>query len=158
MLVISISNYIFSRFVGRKFDFYFSISFIIFFTFIAGGSASVVRASIMAITNIILNLFFKKPNSLLNLSLSLFLILILNPISIENIGLILSAFGTIGIVFLSNPINQILSSFVRIKIIKETLSLTIAAQIMLLPILAYYFNNISLISILSNLLIVPITE
>ena len=112
----------------------------------------------MAITNIILNLFFKKPNSLLNLSLSLFLILILNPISIENIGLILSAFGTIGIVFLSNPINQILSSFVRIKIIKETLSLTIAAQIMLLPILAYYFNNISLISILSNLLIVPITE
>ncbi len=112
----------------------------------------------MAITNIILNLFLKKPNSLLNLSLSLFLILILNPISIENIGLILSVFGTIGIVFLSNPIKQILGVFIRIKIIKETLSLTIAAQIMLLPVLAYYFNNISLISILSNLLIVPVTE
>lgn len=158
MLVISISNYIFSKFIGRKFDFYFSISFIIIFTLIAGSSASVIRASIMAITNIILNLLLKKPNSVLNLSLSIFLILLYNPIGIENVGLILSVFGTIGIIFLSKTISEILNSFIRIKIIKETLAVTLSAQIILIPVLAYYFNNVSLLAIFSNLLIVPVTE
>lgn len=158
MMIISISNFLFSKLVGRKYDYVFSISFIIFFTLIASSSASVVRASIMAITNIILNLLLKKNNPIYNLSFSVLLITIFNPLAIENVGLILSIFGTLGIILLSKDLNIILGKFIQNKLLKETASVTLSAQILLLPIMAYYFNNLSLISLFSNLIIVPVAE
>ncbi len=158
MMIISISNFLFSKLVGRKYDYIFSISFIIFFTLIANSSASVVRASIMATTNIILNLLLKKNNPIYNLSFSVLLITIFNPLAIENVGLVLSIFGTLGIILLSKDLNAILEKFIRNKILKETASVTLSAQIFLLPIMAYYFNNVSFISLFSNLIIVPVAE
>lgn len=158
MMIISISNFLFSKFVGRKYDYFFSISFIIFFTLIASSSASVVRASIMAITNIILNLLLKKNNPIYNLSFSVLSITIFNPLAIENVGLILSVFGTLGIILLYKELNAILGNSIQNKLLKETASVTLSAQIFLLPIMAYYFNNVSLISLFSNLIIVPVAE
>ena len=158
MLIISISNFLFSKLVGRKYDYLVLISFIIIFSFIAGASPSVIRAAIMAITNIILNLLLKKSNPIYNLSFSVLLITIYNPISAENIGLILSAFGTLGIILLSKDFDAFLAKYLSNKLIKETLSVTLSAQIFLIPIMAYYFNNFSLISIFSNLIIVPFAE
>ena len=66
-------------------------------------------------------------------------------------------FGTLGIVLLSNKINFKIEKIIKIKIISETIGVTLSAQIMLLPIMAYYFNNISLISLITNFLIVPIS-
>lgn len=158
MMIISISNFLFSKLVGRKYDYIFSVSFIIFFTLIASSSASVVRASIMAITNIILNLLLKKSNPIYNLSFSVLLITIFNPLAIENVGLVLSIFGTLGIILLSKDLNTILGKLVQNKLLKETASVTLSAQIFLLPIMAYYFNNVSLVSLISNLITVPISE
>lgn len=124
----------------------------------AGASPSVIRAGIMAITNIVLNLLLKKNNPIYTLSFSVFLITLFNPISIENVGLILSVFGTMGIVLLSNDLNLFLGQYVKNKILLETISVTLSAQIFLMPIMAYYFNTISFISFFSNLIIVPIAE
>ena len=43
------------------------------------------------------------------------------------------------------------------KYIVETLSVTLAAQIILVPVMWYFFNNISLISVITNLLVSPFT-
>ena len=124
----------------------------------AGASPSVIRAGIMAITNIVLNLLLKKNNPIYTLSFSVFLITLFNPISIENVGLILSVFGAMGIILLSNDLNLFLGQYVKNKIFLETISVTLSAQIFLVPIMAYYFNTISFISFFSNLIIVPIAE
>lgn len=93
-LVIAFSNILVIRLFGKRYSDYISILFIIFFVFISGASPSVVRAGIMAILNLIANILFKQPNSVRNLIASAFLILIYNPVTILNIGFLLSFAGT----------------------------------------------------------------
>ena len=45
-------------------------------------------------------------------------------------------------------------NFIKFKFISETIGVTLAAQIMLLPIMAYYFNTISIISLITNFLVI----
>lgn len=94
-LVITIAEFIFSKLVGKKYSPYFEIIFIIFFVSIAGASASVVRAGIMAILYIIANLLIRKPNSINNVFTSALLILLVNPLTLANVGFILSFVGTL---------------------------------------------------------------
>lgn len=93
-LVIAFSNILVIRLFGKRYSDYISILFIIFFVFISGASPSVVRAGIMAILNLIANILFKQPNGVRNLIASAFLILIYNPVTILNIGFLLSFAGT----------------------------------------------------------------
>ena len=66
-------------------------------------------------------------------------------------------FGTLGIVLLSKKIILKIEKVIKINFIVETIGVTLSAQIILLPIMAYYFNTISIISIITNLLVVPIS-
>lgn len=156
-MVIVFSNFIFSKIFGKQYSDYFSVLFVVFFVMLAGASPSVIRAGIMAILNLVANILIRNSESITNVFLSAFIILIFNPLSILNVGFILSFVGTIGIITLSDVIMVILKKFFNNKIILETASVTIAAQIALFPIMLYFFNSLSIISIFSNLLIVPIT-
>ncbi len=156
-MVIIICNFILSKIIGRNMCDYISIILIILFILVSGESSSVMRAGIMAITAIIANQLIRKTNGINNLLISCFIILVINPISIANTGFILSYVATLGIILLSKPIKEYLEKKIYINSIIENISVTIAAQIMLLPIMAYYFNNISLLSLFTNLLIIPIS-
>lgn len=93
-LVIAFSNILVIKLFGKRYSDYISIVFIIFFVLISGASPSVVRAGIMAILDLIGNILFKKSNSIENVMGSAFFILIYNPITILNIGFLLSFAGT----------------------------------------------------------------
>ena len=70
-------------------------------------------------------------------------------------GLQLSYFGTIGIIFFNNTMKEMLSNLKIMKNIRnihlqkvtnsiiKMISVTLSAQIMILPITLYYFNIIS---------------
>lgn len=142
-----------------------SIITIIMFVLIAGASPSVVRAGIMAIILVFSKLLSKNPNTLSTISFTALIMLIINPFILCDIGFILSFGGTIGIVLLSKRINfKISERYVLFnnnnifKIILETFSVTLSAQLILFPIMCYYFNTVSLISILTNLLVCPFVE
>lgn len=81
----------------------------------------------------------------------------INPLIIYDVGFILSFVGTLGIVLLANPLINFLKNFIKSKFISETIGVTLAAQIMLFPIMAYYFNTVSLLSLITNFLVVPIS-
>lgn len=158
VLVIVISKFIFLKIFGKKYSWIFIISFIVFFVCISGASSSVVRAGLMAIFEIFAGLLIKKSNSINNLFLSAFVILLINPLSIINIGFILSFAGTIGILLISDLISQRLKEHIKFEMLLENLSITLSAQIILLPVMAYYFNSISLTSLITNLLVLPISS
>lgn len=158
VLVIVISKFIFSKIFGKKHSWVFIISFIIFFVCVSGASPSVVRAALMAILEIFAGLLIKKSNSINNLFLSALIILLINPVSIINVGFILSFAGTIGILLLSEQISKKLKKYIKIDMLLENLSVTLSAQIILFPIMAYFFNSISLISLITNLLVLPISS
>lgn len=157
-LVITFSGYIFSKIFGKRYSDYISIVFVVFFVMLAGASPSVVRAGIMAILGLLANILVSKSSSITNVFSSAFLILLMNPLSILNVGFILSFVGTIGIITLSSFITDFFKKYIKNKMILETVSITMAAQVALIPIMLYYFNSLSLISIFSNLLIIPITS
>ena len=131
------------------------ICFLILFMFITRFSPSVVRASIMSILMIFAKIIHRKSDTLNSIALSLLIILIFNPFAIKDVGLELSYLGTLGIVLLNTPISKFLSKYINEKLAK-ILSITISAQIMVLPITAVYFNIIYTNFIISNITAVPL--
>ncbi len=139
---------------------YFLIDLIlIFFMFIVGFTTSVVRASIMGILLISGKIVHRKPDVLTSMAISLIITLTYNPFLIQDIGLELSYLGTLGIVILNRPIkNYIINKLPKMqKEIIEIASVTVSAQILIIPILILKFNTVSLTFILSNMLAIPIT-
>ncbi len=154
--VILFSNYIVIKLFGKRYSDYISIIFIVFFVLISGSSPSVVRAGIMAILNLLANILIRKTESINNLIIASFFILIYNPLAVINIGFLLSFAGTIGIIVFSKGINKFLEKYIKIKTFSEIISLNLSAQIMIFPITLYFFNSFSLVGILANLLIIPV--
>ncbi|MCI8353266.1 MAG: DUF4131 domain-containing protein [Clostridia bacterium] len=150
-----------------------TIILLIFFIFLTGETPSVKRACIMAIMSIIATLIYRKSDIVTNLSISLLIILIQNPFSIMNLGLILSFSATIGIVVFYKNILYIFSKkedqqcenikaqkHNKKKIlkkfynkIKEIVSVSISVQIFIFPLTILIFNKISLTFIISNILV-----
>lgn len=157
-MVIVICKLLFSKLFGKKYSPFFVIIFVILFVLISGASPSVLRAGLMAILEVTAGILIKKSNSFNNLFFSAFIILILNPFSLINVGFILSFVGTIGILILSEPLQKFFKKFIKSNMILENLSVTLSAQIFLLPVMAYFFNTISIISILTNLIVLPIAS
>lgn len=155
--IIMFFSVCFNKIFGKYLSYYISIISIIIFIFVSGASASVARAGIMAILNIGAIIFSRKSDTLNNIFFSAVILLIINPLIIYDVGFILSFFGTLGIVLLSKKIISKIEKIIKIKFIAETIGVTLSAQIALIPIMAYYFNTISIISIITNLLVVPIS-
>lgn len=167
--IIFAFNLLFKKSFGKRNVKFIIILFLIFYMFLTGFSPSIVRASIMNIIILGSGLFHRKNDLATSVSLSLLIILIYNPFLIENIGLQFSYMATIGIVLLQKNIKKLLKSIkiknkkwkykLSTKILKiiskvqEIASVTISAQISILPIMIYHFNIFGTYFLLSNLLI-----
>jgi len=156
-----------SKKVGRV----LTIILLILFMFLVGFSASVVRAVIMGIIIMFSKLFYRKLDIVNSISFSALILLIINPFNIINVGFLLSFGGTIGIAALSQNLSELFikenkkgdlilieKQYVNkfIKFVKEILTITISAQIIIMPIILRLFNTISLTFFISNLLASPI--
>lgn len=115
----------------------------IFFMKLTGASPSVMRAGIMCIVGAIASLTKRKNDVLNSIAISLLIQIIINPYVIFDMGLILSYSGVIGIIYLY----KIVYRFLKLKII----SVTISANIILIPIMMYNFKTISFSFIISNI-------
>jgi len=152
-------------FVIRKIDKRLSkiitIFFLLFFMALINFTPSVTRASIMSILILISSLFHRKSDVYNNLAFSSMLILVINPYTILDIGFQLSFTGTIGIIFFYNKIQACIKQKINYKnkileYVLNSIIVTISANILIIPIIAYQFNTISLTFWISNLLASPI--
>lgn len=154
-IIIGISFLLAKSRMSRKGIHIVTIILLILFMFITQFSPSVVRACIMSIIILFSKIVYRKPDVLNSIAISLILILANNPFAIKDIGLQLSYLGTIGIVFLNVPIFKFLSKYIN-KNIAKLLAVTLSAQLMVLPITVLNFNTVSTISIISNIIAVPL--
>ena len=139
------------------------------YMFITGFSPSIVRASIMGILLIFSKISHRRNDIWTQISLSLLILLIYNPILITNVGLQLSYLGTIGIIIFNKNIYKFLKNLkirnrkIKYRInrkiilivdkIKEMLSVTFSAQLAILPIMLYNFNTLGIYFFITNLLV-----
>ena len=136
-----------------------AISFCIFiFVMLTGASSSVVRAAVMGVVGIIALQSGRKMYPLHVLILALSCITLYNPFLLySDISLQFSVLAVLGLMYIE-PI--LYSGHVNTKKKNElfqVLSATVAAQIAVLPVMIVFFEQISLISPLTNVLIVPIS-
>lgn len=142
--------------ISKKWLYVVVILFLILFMFLTNFTPSVIRACIMSIIILGANLVHRKSDMWTSISLSLLIVLILNPFAIYDIGLQLSYLGTIGIILFNKNVENFLSKAKINDEISKLLSVTISAQILIMPIIAYKFNTISLTFFVSNVLASPI--
>lgn len=141
-------------YVPKKISAIISIIFIILFAAITGFTPSVVRASIMAIV-VLLAMIIERDTDIFNtIAFSALIILIIAPLDLFDIGFQLSYVATIGIVYLTPFIIEKL--YFLPKFISGSIGISIGAQLAIVPLLVTYFNRLSIVSILTNIIIVPL--
>lgn len=141
--IILILNFINKKIKVKNLGNLLSILVMLFFMELTGSTTSVLRAGIMNIVVIFSKLIYRKCDFWTNLSFSLLIQMLINPYVIFDVGLQLSYLGVIGIVTLYEKVFRIL----KLKII----SVTIAANIIIIPIMMYNFNTLSFSFIISNI-------
>ena len=90
----------------KKSGYIFTIFVLIAFIFITNFSLSVIRACIMSIILILSKLFYRKSDILNTISISILIIIIFNPYSINSVSMQLSYLGTIGVIFLAPVVEK----------------------------------------------------
>lgn len=144
----------------KKYAIIISLIFIWIFAVFIGFGNSVVRSCIMISVYFIYVLLQRKPDLLHSMALSAFIILIIDTQQIFDVGFQLSFVAVLGIYWLNQPILEYLprqDNFFK-KLIYNTISISVAAQLATLPLVLYYFHQFSLISIVANFIIVPFSE
>lgn len=155
--IITCINYVLKNIINnKKIINLILIFFLIFFLVLTGNTVTCMRACIMNIFIILSSVFRRKNNFYRSLFISFILIIIFNPYNIFNCGMWLSYGGTIGIVLLFNFIYKILYKKLKSKIsifILKSFVLSVSAQILIFPIMIYFFNTFSLSFFISNIII-----
>lgn len=134
----------------------FALVFTWLYGFILGFQSSVFRAVLMITIYYIFYFLNRKPDIYHTLALSAFIILILNPLQIFDVGFQLSFVAVFFIVWLTKPIKIVLAQKKKwSKKILSFIAITLSAQIGTLPLSLYYFHQYSLLSLLANFIIIP---
>src|SRR5699024_12680636 len=93
-------------------------------------------------------------DSINSLSFAMFLLLIINPYYLFSIGFQLSFIASFSIIVFTPRINDL---FYPINnYISNSLASIIGVQIGIIPIQIYYFNSFNVLSILDNLIFIPL--
>lgn len=131
------------------------ILFIWSYALITGFSPSVLRATVMLSFIIVGEAFGKKGNIYNSIATSAFLLLLINPLMIMEVGFQLSYAAVIGIVSLYPLIKEQL--YHPNRIIDKTLSIlivSVAAQLGTFPLAIYYFHQFPVYFLFTNLVVI----
>lgn len=135
----------------NKYVLLLNILLILYFYIISLFKLSLLRVVIINILNYII----PKKNYYFKLFLCIYLLLVINPYYVFNIGLIFSFLSVISI----RVFNPVISSFINVKLkinneyLLSNISLSISSLVLIFPFQAYYFGVICPISILSNIIL-----
>ncbi|WP_094096181.1 ComEC/Rec2 family competence protein [Paenibacillus physcomitrellae] len=129
------------------------IAFIPFYMLLTGLSPSVVRSGIMAMIGLFLLRKHRLKDGLHVLAAAALLMLVWEPYYLLDVSFQLSFVVTAGLIVVV-PLMQPFFSFLP-KRLAGAVAITLTAQLASFPLTIYYFNQFSLLSLLSNLLLVP---
>jgi len=133
-----------------------SIASIILFTLFVGASAAVVRAAIMGILGLLALQAGHKTSARLSVLWTALLMISWNPkILWYDASFQLSFLAVIGLIEISPLLEPYLTRVPRTLAMRESLTMTIAAQITATPLIILLFGRLSLISPVTNLLVAP---
>ena len=127
------------------------------YAFMCGFSVSVTRAFLMTVILLFSKLRKKKYDSLSAVSMAGIIILIYNPLYLFDVGFILSFGAVISIILLNGLLSDLFNKIFNQKL-ASALTVSMSAGVgTFLPIMLF-FNKISLLSFITNIIVVPIAS
>lgn len=174
-LLLKSSEYLLLRWNIALISTLFSILIVILYTFIAGSGISVIRASVMVVIFMAAILINRERDLYNTLALAAFFILIVSPYSLFDISFQLSFVAVASLLFLTPRLVALLPPplasdsigltrkiwlLSNLKKALRTVSLfffaSLSATLGTLPLILFYFNRLSLVTLVANLIVVPI--
>jgi competence protein ComEC len=156
MLVVIFITYVLSYVLPFRARVWFGIGAIVCFAILVGLSATVVRASIMASLVLFAQATGRLYAVLRALVLAGLIMILLNPyLLIYDVGFQLSFLATLGLVFFAPYVEKWVTFMPRLFKMREFLTATIATQLFVMPILLYSIGEFSLVSVVVNVLVLP---
>ncbi len=158
---------LFERLWGRKRAAIPAMIGIVLYVLLVGASAAVLRAGLMGLIFIAATLFGRRSTAIISLFASAWIMLALNPLTLWDVGFQLSFMATLGLILLTPALEtytrSLLAHFLpkawlesAMAWLNDAFVVTLAAQIVTTPMIIAYFGRFSLISLLTNFLILPV--
>ena len=155
------------RLVGKRRAVYPVVAGIVIYTLLVGADAAVRRAAVMGILYVIAIHLGRQNTAVVSLSASALLLTAINPLILWDVGFLLSFMSMLGLILFTPAIQgwfeRLLGRFLPleqlravVRLLNDALIVTLAAQITTTPLVGAYFGRLSLVSLLSNLLILPV--
>lgn len=139
---------------------------ILFYTLMVGAEAAVMRAALMGIISLAARQLGRRNMGMNALGAVALFMALYNPLVLWDVGFQLSFFATLGLILYAEPFSLFVSNIIArfskgdtstfAQILNDNVVLTFAAQLTTIPIMAYHFKRISLVSFIANPFILPV--
>lgn len=129
------------------------------FSLVAGAQPSILRSAVMFSCIIIGDSLSRKTTIFNTLALSAFILLCINPFWLWDVGFQLSYAAVLSIVVFFRPVYNLL--YIKNKLLDAAWKLTavtLAAQLLTLPISIFHFHQVPLLFLFTNFLAVPLSS
>ncbi len=166
-IVAGLFTLAFGKLLGRWRGMLAAVAGIILYAALAGAGAGVVRAAIMGSLGVFARQIGRRQNGLNSLAVVAAAMAVYDPYVLWDVSFQLSFAATLGLVLYADPLAEGFVSLASRRLppaaarrlagpVGEYFLFTLAAQLTTLPLILYYFQRLSLISLIANPLILPI--
>lgn len=167
-IIVALFYSLFGRLLGRRRGAAVAVVGVVFYTLLVGAGPSVVRAAIMGTLGVLAGQLYRRQVGLNTLAFTAALMALFSPFVLWDVGFQLSFFATLGLILFGTPLQEMAMRRLErlslpeiwlspaVQFLSDAVLLTLAAQITTLPIMAYHFQQISLIAFLANPFILPV--
>ncbi|MFP4395642.1 MAG: ComEC/Rec2 family competence protein [Anaerolineales bacterium] len=156
-----------NRLLGRRGEVLVALGGVWIYTVLVGASAAVVRAAVMASVAVLARHEGRGVHGPTSLASAAFLMSLHNPYVLWDVGFQLSLAATMGLILYTDPLTESarrwLTQFIRqeraeqiLGLLSDALLVTLAAQITTTPIIVATFGRLSLVTLITNILILPV--
>ncbi len=158
-VILIVAVYGFFRLIrlGRTSSLIVTLVFIVFYTFLTGLTPSIVRAAIMAAVMLLGRHTGKQPDTLSSLALAFIISLMMNPLDLFMVGFQLSYGAVFGLLTLGAQIKPLLEKVLPWSL-PDMISAAVGGTAGTTAVLAASFNRLSLISIVVNVVVLPLAS
>jgi competence protein ComEC len=135
-----------------------AVGVLVLYTLLVGANAAVVRSAVMSSLLLIAPLLKRKTYLPASLAFVVLVMSAFNPAVLWDVSFQLSFCAVLGMMLFVAPLERAMTHAFgqRAGLISESLTVTLAAQIATTPLIALYFQKFSVLSLLVNLLVIPV--
>jgi competence protein ComEC len=165
VIVAALFSQVLGRWLGRRRAYWFALLSIVLYTVFVGADTPVVRAAVMATLCITAQFLGRRSSGFASLCAAAVFITMLKPLALWDASFQLSFAAALSLVLFAPGLQATAASFLGNHLtasqvrwllpIADLLIITLAVQLLTLPVMALTFERLSLVSPLVNALIAP---